>query len=177
MIVEASTADKVSATFPPGIALPAALRHMFDWVDAYSPNDWFSGDFQSHIASDTLIQNWFGSDRAKPYLGIFGRLPDDSLFAVWKTEHNELPIILLSSDSAEGLVLATDAVQFVRLLMIGYDDQDDDDRTNVSPAFCQWAIDSLNIEAPVSQEEIVTAAQAKHPKFCPEWITSMNDYR
>jgi hypothetical protein len=174
MTVEASTADQISATFPPGLTLPAALRHMFDWVDTYSPNDWFSDDFQSHIASDTLIQNWFGSDRAKLYLGIFGRLPDDSLFAVWKAENNELPIILLSSDAAEGLVLATDAVQFVRLLMIGYEV---DDTPNVSPAFCQWAIDSLNIEAPVSQEEILNAAHAKHPNFCPEWITSMNDYR
>jgi hypothetical protein len=170
MTPEPKTADKISATFPSGLVLPTALRHMFDWVDTYSPKDWFSGHFQSHIASDTLIQNWFGSDRAKPYLGIFGRLPDDSLFAVWKAQNNQLPIILLRSDSAEGIVLATDAVQFVRLLMIGYDD------TTVSPAFCQWAIDCLQIEAPASQEEIMTSAQVAHPDFDPEWIKSMNDY-
>lgn len=170
MTTEPKTADKIAATFPSELTLPAALRHMFEWVDEHSPKDWFSGHFQSHIASDTLIQNWFGSNRAKPYLGIFGRLPDDSLFAVWKAQNNQLPIVLLMSDSAEGKVLATDAVQFVRLLMIGYDDLE------VSSAFRQWAIDNLQVGVPETRDEIINSAQAAHPNFCPEWINSMNDY-
>jgi len=123
------------------------------------------------------LKYWFGgneNEEIKKRLCVFAQSGGEgSECAFWLTEKNELKIVHMGSGSGSCLscVLAQNAVDFLRLLAIGYDEicWDENfayppDETNqdfiVKPnvKFQDWVKTTFNVEIPTTALEIV-----KHP--------------
>lgn len=145
------------------------------------------------------LKYWFGkeSDEITSRLCVFARSgAEGSQCALWKDDNGDTKIVHMGSGSGSVLtcVLADNAVDFLRLLAIGYDEicwnecfayPPNEDKDNgefiVKPniEFQNWVKSTFNVDIPKTALEIV-----KHPAemgdddsedaFC-NWVESMLD--
>jgi len=120
------------------------------------------------------LKYWFGgeeNEEVKNRLCIFAQSgAEGSLCAFWLTEKNELKIVHMGSGSGSILscVLADNAVDFLRLLAIGYDEICWDENFPYSPnesdngfvvkpnkKFQNWVKSTFKVEIPKTALEIV----------------------
>lgn len=127
------------------------------------------------------LKYWFGqeNEELKKRVCVFAQSgAEGSECAFWLTDNNEIKIVHMGSGSGSTLncVLADNAVDFIRLLAIGYDEicwdenypfppNETDSEFIVKPniKFQNWVKDTFKVEIPKTAMEIV-----KHP-------TSMDD--
>ncbi|HPF38826.1 MAG TPA: hypothetical protein PK093_09290 [Phycisphaerae bacterium] len=124
---------------------------------------------------DETIRCWFGSDAAIGRLAIFGHGPDGTLYAVWNQDDGRRPIVHIGSEGTDTFVLASNALDFLRLLAIGYDEigfadlSAPPDSEDVNPAFQEWVATTFRVAIPPTGVEIVQPAQASHDDL-GKWI-------
>lgn len=127
------------------------------------------------------LKYWFGqeNEELKQRLCVFAQSGEEgSECAFWLTDDNEVKIVHMGSGSGSTLtcVLAENALDFIRLLAIGYDEICWDENYPFPPMECDpefvvkpniefqnWVKTTFNVEIPETAMEIV-----KHP-------TSMDD--
>ncbi|WP_404336651.1 hypothetical protein AB2M62_19890 [Sphingomonas sp. MMS12-HWE2-04] len=134
-------ADRMRASFPAGVTVPAALDRFFDWQQAaglarsfrsggdYAGIDTASelGCMYSQCVDPGYAEAWLPDapqevrDRLAPFFRTGG---DGSTAALWRDDDGAQHIVHLGSGSGSTMlgVLASDPVDFLRLLAIGYEE-------------------------------------------------------
>lgn len=138
-----SNADKLIASFPQEMMVPEALIAWFRWLDQMDLYRNFDGEGYPLAWIDPACQNSsmyavpVDTDLAKIWtqtstdplahlrLAPFFRLGGDGTYAaLWRDDEGMSQIVVLGSGSGSTLcgVLTRDAVDFLRLIAIGYDE-------------------------------------------------------
>jgi hypothetical protein len=167
------TPNDLATSFPDNIQLPSELHALCQWLETHGYP--ISGHFEMQVHSDETLKNWFGSDKAAGYLACFGQNGDGSLYCLWKQDDGRLPVVHLGSEGQNNVVLASNALEFLRLLAIGYNEIGFEDLSappegnGVNPAFQNWLITTFNTPIPKTGNEIVLPAQTSYENF-QAWI-------
>lgn len=138
-----SNVDKLIASFPQEMVIPDALITWFRWLDEMGLYRNFDGEGYAHALIDPacersclgvepvdtdLARLWTQTDpdpMAHLRLAPFFRLGGDGTYAaLWRDDEGMSQIVVLGSGSGSTLcgVLTRDAVDFLRLIAIGYDE-------------------------------------------------------
>ena len=163
---------EVESKFPPGVSMPPAIRALCDFLDLNGYP--ISGCFEISTIGDDDMAAWFPNDVSmQRRFAVFGRGSTGSVYALWLRDGddaNSAPVVVLGSEG-ELLVLATDPVQFCRLLGCGYGELEWDDLTTPSPEWevtkplRDWLTPRLTIEFPRTGDSIVASARERYPDF------------
>jgi hypothetical protein len=112
-------------------------------------------------------------------VAIFGHGSTGSSYALWLTKNpnpNEAPVVVFGSEG-ELIVLASNALEFCRLLGLGYDELEWDDLTAApsmwknSEGLRNWLTERLKIDFPATGDAIARPARERHPDFS-DWMTA-----
>lgn len=118
---------------------------------------------------------WFRDDAREEVINrlcMFAQAgAEGSMAALWLDDNNEIKIVLMGggSGSVAMCIIAENAIEFMRLLAIGYDeicwlsifpyhpnhDLSDDFILEPNKLFQQWVIDTFNVTIPENASEIV----------------------
>ena len=169
--------DAIPDSFPKTIPCPAEVRALCDWNARHQYP--ISGYFELCAHDDETLRCWFGTDRAIDDLAQFGSGGDGSLYCVWRAADGSFPVVHLGSEGDAIYVLAPTALDFLRLLAIGYGEigfadlasppSEEDRAESVNPSFQRWVNETYGIEIPSLGDEIVQLNSAKHAKL-QAWI-------
>jgi hypothetical protein len=130
------------ASFPEAIAVPEPLRQYFAWIEAQGLDRNFDGEGYKYAITDPAAEDSclaiipVDLDHGKHWLNqddpaIYSRLAvfcvtggDGSRAALWLDDDGIVQIVHLGSGSGSVMVgvMVTNAVDFLRLLAIGYDE-------------------------------------------------------
>ncbi|MES2608823.1 MAG: hypothetical protein V4679_01215 [Pseudomonadota bacterium] len=173
-----STPERGIFSFPADLPVPQPLRDLLRaFPQLRQPSTAVSGSFAFHAQSPGAVARYFGEEGhaggllAAQHLGVFGAQPDGSAIAVWRAPQGGMPVVYLSSEGG-GRVLASDALQFLRLLGVGYDefalygnlDEPPEEDGEVAPELLEWlAAQSLSV--PATGEDILAEAEQRWPDF------------
>lgn len=184
-----------------GVAVPSAIKQLYEWIEnngfyvdntdgrigfLYPEQDlresWTEegrrGGTTIELAAsgNVNLKYWFGTEHEEVNrrLCVFGQTgAEGSECAFWLSEGGELKIVHMGSGSGSVLncVLADNAIDFLRLLAIGYDEicwseqfgsppNEGNAEFRVEPnvKFQEWVKSTFNVEIPTTALEIV-----KHP--------------
>ncbi|QHJ10945.1 hypothetical protein FX988_01167 [Paraglaciecola mesophila] len=187
----------IHETLPDEMYVPEPLAKLFDWIEHHGfIKETKEGRVGYLYPIETLRNQWTGEERPggtiiefyaeqqsddfylvhegiKNRLRIFARTGGDgSVAAFWLDDKREQKIVHIGSGSGSVLacVLAETAVDFLRLLAIGYDEicwNDDFDKTpeqsfeenefKVEPnvLFQQWVVNEFDTSIPITALDIV----------------------
>ena len=182
--------DLLAPRLPAGFSIPEPLDRAWSWMEEQGwvvdgPNGYFvtpySGTRQLGVvfSAQESLTGWFepsdpGFDQLVPIAQVSG---DGSTGAVW-IDGDEWRFVVLGSDG-ETFLLADSAVDFLRLVAIGYreltsweleEDPEDDEAVEAHAAFRTWVETELDVEVPATW----TAAD---PDPFEEWVGRMQAER
>lgn len=184
--------QQISRTLAPDMELPEALELLFGWIERNglyldqpggrigflfpeaesTDEDGPSGTYIEFAAEgDVNLKYWFGRESAEisSRLRVFCRTGGDgSMGAFWLDDEGRQRIVHMGSGSGSTLVcvLADDAVDFLRLLAIGYEEicwgafEEPPDAPQAFSAgpnapFAEWVVGSFGVSIPETGAEIV----------------------
>ncbi|MBX0289496.1 hypothetical protein K3G63_03555 [Hymenobacter sp. HSC-4F20] len=193
--------QELKAVLPDGMHVPLALAQLYEWIidkqlykitenatygflypeqamqDSWTDSAREGGTNIEFVASGNVnLKYWFGKEieEINRRLCVFGQTGSDgSECALWLTDSGQTKIVHLGSGSGSTLtcVLTEDAVDFLRLLAIGYDEicwpeefayppntLNDEFRVAPNTAFQEWVKSTFNVSIPQNALEII-----KHP--------------
>lgn len=204
-----SLAEQIKLTLPKDMHLPKELEALFDWISennftwerdgeiggalmAYGTSKAALAPYVEFSAegSDNL-KYWFGveSDEIKERLYVFCKTGGDgSMGAFWLDDEGQQKIVHLGSGSGSTMVcvLTDNAVDFLRLLAIGYDEicwggfnEPPTGDTPVNTKFRQWVETEFSTDIPACGNEIVkeTAEMGDEDKSSDpflQWTSRVN---
>ena len=165
--------EQFRETFPSDIAVPDELAQFCRWHELDSPT--VSG-FRLYADVDNSIELWFGTPTVVDRFGVFGSGSDGSLFAIWRQDDGRQPVVFMDSDGQDNFVLASNCVDFLRLLAVGYDEIGFDNLSQPpeeapDSQFRDWVKQTFAVAIPRFGDEIVEAAMDTHDDF-QAWINT-----
>lgn len=203
-------ARELEAVLQPGMHLPRPLALLFEWIEE---RGFYEGDgprigllhppdldWQSRPAPDigfwargsSHLRHWFGHDEATVLnrLCVFASTGGDgSMAALWLDDAGQQKIVHLGSGSGSTMVcvLADDAVDFLRLLAIGYAEICWPDELAVPPRadgpppnleLRNWVEATFDVSIPRTALDIIKstadmADRASADPFC-RWLQSVS---
>lgn len=164
--------------FPAGLPVPQPLRDLLRaFPQLRQPSASVSGSFAFHAQPPGAVARYFGEaghaggQAAAQHLGVFGVEPDGSAIAIWRAPQGGLPVVYLGSEGG-GRVLASDALQFLRLLAVGYGefalygnlDEPPEEDGEVAPELLAW-LAAQGLSVPATGEDILAEAEQRWPDF------------
>jgi hypothetical protein len=214
-----SLSQQIEKTLQPGMHIPEPLARLFNWIESngfhvdrkahrlgflYSPKkskeEWTETQrtggtsIQFHAEGNVNMKYWLGHDRPEVInrLCVFAQTgAEGSMAAFWLDDEGQQQIVHLGSGSGSVMVciLAKNAVDFLRLLAIGYDEIcwdsafDNPPNTNsemfIHPnvLYQNWVKDTFKVTLPKTASEIVQPARMgddnSHDVFC-KWVQANN---
>ena len=174
--------EQLRTNLPPTFILPEAIGLLYDWIEAHgliieTPQQQTVGLLQPDPKPGTTIQLHTGdawplptsSTEYQARLWVFARTgADGSSAALWVDDHEQQHVVHLGSGSGSTMacVLATDPVDFLRLLAIGYDEicwpediavrpDETESGSLINPTFRRWVEDTFSVEIPDRGTNIV----------------------
>jgi hypothetical protein len=188
--------DDLKEVMPPDMEVPRALKLLYNWIDAQGLDE---GGFGTLYSDEAVWESWndagriggtdiefsaFDNDNLHQWFGhddpdilervcVFARTgADGSMAAFWIDDDDRQVIVHLGSGSGSTLccVLAEDAIDFLRLIAIGYDEicwgkkfakppnADAEFIVHPNADYQQWVRQTFNVTIPETALEIV-----KHP--------------
>ena len=184
MVHVETNAEGLQAAFPDTIKLPDAIRKFHEWFDANGMP--VSGQLFPIPHDDDDIEWHSGGKRTLGRLGVVLGEDDGSRYCIWQSDDGRQPIVFLPAAGGEACVLAENAVEFLRLVAIGYEDTwnevyrgevfahppETDDW--IHTRFQDWVSETFDVTIPEAGAVIVRTAQAAFPDFA-EWWKEHND--
>ena len=140
-----------------------------------------SGCFEINARGKEDAASWFHGDEAmQRQIAVFGNGSTGSTYVLWLAKNQnpeEAPIVVLGSEG-DFIVLATNAIQFCRLLGCGYNEFKWDD-LSVKSENCteaqklrDWLTTKLGLDIPMTGAEIAAVAQDNNPDLGLAKLTS-----
>lgn len=190
---------QIEKTLLPGMSIPEPLSLLFTWIEdnglfedrgknrigfIFPDDEWRVGWKNNERPGGTIIEFftegniymdvWFGyaTPEALNRICVFAKTGEDgSTAAFWLDDNGQQKIVHIGSGSGSILAcdLADNAVDFLRLLAIGYDEISDLSSSNVSlrpneikkdivhpnTEFQEWVTSTFNVTIPETASEIV----------------------
>ena len=191
--------QELENTLPEGMYIPEAIKTLYNWIEdnnlyaergglrigslypeeklkaSWTDDEREGGtDIEFSASGNDSLKYWFGkdSDEIKARLCVFAKSgAEGSQCALWKDDSGDVKVVHLGSGSGSTLccVLADSAVDFLRLLAIGYDEicwdecfpyppnKGEDVELYVKPniEFQDWVKTTFNVTIPNNALEIV----------------------
>ena len=209
--VTVTLSDEIRGSLPEGMKLPDALNKLFIWMHAEgltwenggniggalepfgSPNLTSAPDIEFSAEGSANLKYWFGqdSDEIKKRLYVFCQTGNDgSMGAFWLDDEGKQHIVHMGSGSGSIMtcVLTDNALDFLRLLAIGYDeicwggfDAPPTGEIPVNSKFRTWVETEFSTYIPRQGSEIVkeTAKFSDEDKSADpflKWVKQMNNH-
>lgn len=186
--------SQAMARLPASLEMPEPLTALFGWVEQHgdvvtgadgtlygglssdsSVGTWLELHGDDHADMEMLAKHWFGvpSDLIVDRLWVFARTGNDgSMAALWRDDAGEQHIVHLGSGSGSIMsgILATDPVDLLRLLAIGYEEicwggqyaqepaSEREGWTPINQPFRDWVSSTYAVEIPRTGLELVPHA-------------------
>jgi len=184
--------QQLARILPPRMTIPEPLRQLFSWIEARGQyvdhKDGRVGflsppaapsvgtNISFHAEGNGDLRHWFGHDRPEVLnrLCVFANTGGDgSMAAFWLDEQVQQKIVHLGSGSGSGstmvCVLGDDAVDFLRLLAIGYEElcwgeqfselpkanPDSDFEAVPNLEFQEWVRTNFGVDVPSKGSDVV----------------------
>ena len=202
-------AYQIKSNLPEGMHLPPALETLFDWIEENEytwTRDGLRGGSLMTYGNDTTalapfiafsatgskyLKYWFGQDVKALHdrVFVFSKTGSDgSMGAFWLDDNGKQHIVHMGSGSGSVMtcVLTDNAVDFLRLLAIGYDeicwggfDAPPADDTPLNMKFRNWVETTFSTTIPELGNEIVKETAGmddEEPISDPflNWVRTMN---
>ena len=194
--------QQIRAGLPKGMVLPESLEKLFNWMEkqgwtwetqgraggSLEPLESSGLDTAPYIeffADDPNdLKYWFETENPeiRERLYVFARTgADGSIGAFWLDENGDQKIVHMGSGSGSTLVcvLASDPIDFLRLLAIGYEEicwgefeRKPDGDLPVNKKFRNWVQEEFNVEIPERGSTIVpkTSEMGDSESDDPFWL-------
>ncbi|HEY1049954.1 MAG TPA: hypothetical protein VGE39_09380 [Prosthecobacter sp.] len=166
------TPAEIEATFPLGHKLPQGIRDICDYNEAHGYP--ISGCFELSTYGVETLKGWFHKDpTAHEQFLPFGRGACGDVYALWLhsgQDPAEAPVVMFGSEG-ELPVLAANAVEFCRLLCLGYREVGlhpptaPPDEHEETAAFRDFMIQRHGFDIPPTAEPIIKEASNATPDF------------
>lgn len=159
--------------FPKSLPCPPELEELVDWTQSNGYP--ISGYFELRADDGDTMFYWFGFRDVETKLGQFGAGADGSLYCVWDAGGGRYPLVHMGSEGQENKILASNFVDFLCLLAIGYSELGFEDMSlppnedESNPKFRAWIEKRFVITIPSCGLEITKVAQDNEPNF-QQWI-------
>lgn len=193
--------QELEAVLPKGMHIPKPITQLYEWIvskqlyketedatcgflypeyelqESWTDSARKGGTTIEFVASGNVnLKYWFGkeNEEVNSRLCVFGQTgAEGSECALWLTDSGQVKIVHMGSGSGSTLtcVLADNAVDFLRLLAIGYDEicwpeefayppntLDKDFKVEPNREFQDWVKNTFNVTIPLNALEVV-----KHP--------------
>ena len=164
-----NTFKEIAKGIPHEIALPEQLKKLTEWLDQNGYP--ISGHFELRADDGETIRYWLGFNNISNRFGVFGAGPDGSLYAFWLDDDRNQKIVHLGSEGGELYILASNFIDFLRLLAIGYDEigfadlsmsvkewnisLGESENDGVNQKFIKWVENEFGVTIPQKGIEIV----------------------
>ncbi len=111
--------QKVANHFPKAIKVPKSWEKVLDWAEK-NPHTVIGGHFEINQNSNKMMEHWTNPDsNAAQNIAVIGETSAQNLFAIWKADKKNMPIVLIA-EGDEYRVMAANIDDFIQLLAIGY---------------------------------------------------------
>lgn len=161
-------ATLLATKLPAGLELPAALLRAWDWMEGQgwgleTSNGYYlvpyAGTAMQGVAfaAEASLNGWFepgepGFDRLLPFVELDG---SGGVGVLWLDDDDQVRVAGLGSEGQVGL-LAENALEFLRLVAIGYDEvgdflteePEDEESVEAHAAFRAWVQTELGVQVP-----------------------------
>ena len=170
--------EEIKNGIPDSIPCPKELGLLVNWVQ--QNGDPISGYFELRADDGDTMFYWFGFRDVETKLGQFGAGPDGSLYCFWDNGMGNYPIVHMGSEGNELKILASNFVDFLRLLAIGYDEIGFDDLSKPPVEDCSnvtfqnWVTEEFGVSIPSVGSVITEPAQSANPDF-EKWVDAVSE--
>ena len=166
-------AEQIEATFPLGHRLPEPIVSICQFLETNGYP--ISGCFELSLIGMNDLKGWF-PDRPEVYQQFlpFGRGACGDVYALWLhgsgVQPDTAPVVMFGSEG-ELLVLASSALEFCRLLCLGYSEIGLDDPSSAPSDFAEtepfrrYILERYSFTLPETAAPIMAAAKASAPSF------------
>jgi len=163
--MEFSLSRKIEKTFPKTISMPVELSKMFDFIEKNNFS-YFQTDIQFYPMQQAEITDYFNNEDMAEHFGLLGTTGDGSILAIWEDKEIQR-FIHLGSDGDNWLILASNPIDFIRVIAIGYDYFGKEEIVNqpknsrIEKSFQEWVKETFSVEIPKSGQAIVDLESKK----------------
>lgn len=165
--------EQIEATFPLGHRLPGPIISICEFLEAHGYS--ISGCFELSSIGMNDLKGWFpGRPDVYQQFLPFGRGACGDIYALWlhdsEIRPDTAPVVMFGSEG-ELAVLASSALEFCRLLCLGYSEIGLDDPASVpcefeeTGPFRQFMMERYAFTLPETAEPIIRAAAGAAPDF------------
>ncbi len=166
-----TNAAELATAFPKAIELSADIRKFHEW---FEQNGAVIGNGLFPLPHDDADITWHsGGKRTLGRLGVILCEDDGSRYCVWQSDDGRQPIVFLPAAGGEACVLAENAIDFFRLVAVGYEDiwleqyrggnfGEPETDTWVNHDFREWVTETFEVTIPQTGNAIVRKAQAAY---------------
>ena len=171
-----SLSEKIKKNFPAGITMSEEIAQMIDYIEE-NPSEYFQTDMQFYPVSNNAIKYYFNNSEPINYLGLLGEKADGSIISIWK-DGDAQRFIHLGSEGNDWLILATNPIDFIRVIAIGYTDfvkgevLNPPEKTTIDKSFQEWVEKTFSVEVPESGKGIIDNESEK----LVSWIKSKMNF-
>ena len=163
--------------FPENIPCPFELEKLTKWENKNGYPISGSFELRADNYKDAMFC-WFGFKDVDSVLGLFGNGADGSYYCIWDDQSGNYPIVYMGSEGQDNKILASNFIDFLRLLAIGYEDIGSDDMNyppledKSRPDFQEWVSKEFTVKIPSTGAAITEQAQNFHIDFS-KWIETV----
>jgi len=151
--------QSIQDTFPCTISMPVELSKLLDYIEE-NPSLYFQTDIQFHRMAQSEISDYFKNIKIEKHFGLLGTTGDGSILAIWKNQNKQY-YIHLGSDDDNWLILASNPIDFIKVIAIGYNHFDKNEIANppqnstIEKEFKNWVETEFNIKIPMNGKDII----------------------
>jgi len=156
-----SLSKEIEKNFPKGIVMPFEVKMMLDYIDNNELKSvYFQIDIQFQPINQDAIKYYFNNEELEKYFGLLGTTADGSILAIWKNENKQY-FIHLGSEGNNWLILASNPIDFIKVIAIGYNYFGKDEIINppqnsrIDKSFQDWVKKTFSVEIPENGNEII----------------------
>lgn len=167
---------EIQDTFPKGITMPSEVATLLDYIEENQPA-YFQIDIQFSPVNKDAVTYYFNNPDPLKYLGVLGTTADGSILAIWKNAGKQY-FIHLGSEGNDWLILASNPIDFIKVISIGYNSFEKGVVINppaksvIDKSFRDWVRETYAIEIPESGKDIV---DLKSIEFS-DWVRSKMNF-
>jgi len=171
-----SLSDTIKKNFPVGIAMPEEVAEMIDYIEE-NTSEYFQIDMQFYPVSHDAVKYYFNNSEPINYLGLLGVKADGSIIAIWK-DGDIQRFIHLGSEGNDWLILASDPIDFIKVIAVGYIDfvkgevLNPPKKTTIDKSFQDWVEKTFSVTVPESGKGIIDNESEK----LADWIKSKMNF-
>jgi len=150
---------EIAKKIPQGIVMPKELSLFLDYIELCKPR-YFQTHVQFYPIDEKRLSKFFSDSETVNFFGLLGKIGDGSFLAIWKNK-NVQHFVLLGCHDDYNIILSSTALDFIRLMSIGYGFFDEDtteqppEENLIEKPFQEWVEQTFSVKIPKCGKEII----------------------